>query len=364
MANVLSHLPQAALTHFACHAAVDRRQVLDSAIILAGGDRLSLRELLRTELPVARLAVLSACSSALVGAELQDEVVSFPSALAQAGVAGVVGSLWAVDDVATAVLLTRFYDGWLTAACPGLRRSPRRSAGCDRRRTARSPPATRPSTWNPPRTPGNSGSGRDNEISPRPCGGRRSSSWGPELPAALDSALVAALIALPGAGYTWGFEQAVSGWGTGLADRTLRFVAGSAVFAVITAPLSFWIYHGQVASGWLARGQLWWPAWPLLIGYVIVPFAVGRITGHAVQAGRWWPRLLVGRRPPRAHGTTFSWLAAARTSASGSRTRRPDRRLGAGHLQPTSCSRCLRQRAAQRTGPVSERHRGSRPGYW
>ena len=119
MANVLSHLPQAALTHFACHAAVDRHQVLDSAIILAGGDRLSLRELLRTELPVARLAVLSACSSALVGAELQDEVVSFPSALAQAGVAGVVGSLWAVDDVATAVLLTRFYDGWLTVGLPG-----------------------------------------------------------------------------------------------------------------------------------------------------------------------------------------------------------------------------------------------------
>ena len=126
------------------------------------------------------------------------------------------------------------------------------------------------------------------------------------MPAALESALVAALIALPGAGYTWGFEQAVSGWGTGLADRTLRFVAGSAVFAVITAPLSFWIYHGQVASGRLARGQLWWPAWPLLIGYVIVPFAVGRITGRAVQAGRWWPRLLVGPAPaPRAWDHVF-----------------------------------------------------------
>ena len=119
MANVLSYLPQAALTHFACHAAVDRHQVLDSAIILAGGDRLSLRDLLRAELPMARLAVLSACSSALVGADLQDEVVSFPAALAQAGVAGVVGSLWAVDDVATAVLLTRFYDGWLTGGLPG-----------------------------------------------------------------------------------------------------------------------------------------------------------------------------------------------------------------------------------------------------
>jgi hypothetical protein len=124
--------------------------------------------------------------------------------------------------------------------------------------------------------------------------------------AALEGAIVAALIALPGAGYTWGFEQAVSGWGAGLADRTLRFVGGSAVFAVITAPLSFWIYHGQVTSGRLAHGQLWWPAWPVLIGYVIVPFAVGRITGRAVQRGRWWPGLLVGPAPaPRAWDHVF-----------------------------------------------------------
>ena len=112
-AEVLSYLPRAALTHFACHAMTDRHQVLDSAIILARDGRLTVRELLRAQLPTARLAVLSACSSALIGADLQDEVVSFPSALAQAGVAGVVGSLWEVDDIATAALLARFYDLWL-----------------------------------------------------------------------------------------------------------------------------------------------------------------------------------------------------------------------------------------------------------
>lgn len=118
LADVLSYLPRAALMHFACHADVDRKEVLDSAIILAAGGRLSVRELLRTELPVARLAVLSACGSALIGAELQDEVVSLPSALAQAGVAGVVGSLWDVDDIAAAVLLARFYELWLTGELP------------------------------------------------------------------------------------------------------------------------------------------------------------------------------------------------------------------------------------------------------
>ena len=119
LARVLSCLPRAAVMHFACHAAVNQRDVLESAIVLAGADRLRLRDLLQAKLPLARLAVLSACHSAVAGAELRDEVVSLPSALAQAGVAGVVGSLWAVDDVATAILLSRFYDLWLTDGLPG-----------------------------------------------------------------------------------------------------------------------------------------------------------------------------------------------------------------------------------------------------
>jgi tetratricopeptide (TPR) repeat protein len=111
---VLYYLHRAAVMHFACHAVADRAQVLDSAVFLAGDGRLTVRDLLRQQLPSARLAVLSACSSALIGADLQDEVVSLPSALVQAGVAGVVGSLWAVDDIATAALLARFYELWLT----------------------------------------------------------------------------------------------------------------------------------------------------------------------------------------------------------------------------------------------------------
>lgn len=123
---------------------------------------------------------------------------------------------------------------------------------------------------------------------------------------ALPDAIVAALIALPGAGYTWGFEQAVGGWGAGLADRTLRFIGGSAVFAVLTAPLTFWFYSGQVASGRFAQGRFWWPSWPLAIGYVIVPFVVGRITGSALQSGRRWPTVLVGPAPaPRAWDHVF-----------------------------------------------------------
>jgi len=114
LTEVREQLPRAALMHFACHAEIDRSEILDSAIVLADDEPLTIRELLRAQLPMARLAVLSACSSARIGDDLQDEVVSFPSALAQAGVAGVMGSLWKVQDTAAAVLAVRFYELWLS----------------------------------------------------------------------------------------------------------------------------------------------------------------------------------------------------------------------------------------------------------
>jgi Family of unknown function (DUF6338) len=130
----------------------------------------------------------------------------------------------------------------------------------------------------------------------------------------LEAAITLALIALPGAAYTWGFEQAAGAWGVGLADRTLRFVAGSAVFGVLAAPLTFWFYADQVASGRFAHGEFWWPAWPLSIGYVIAPFAAGRIMGRAVRLGHRWPALAVGPTPaPRSWDHVFlagrsAWL--------------------------------------------------------
>ena len=60
----------------------------------------------------ARLATLSACETGIVGTNLTDEVVALPTALAQAGFAGVAASLWSVADVSTAMLMERFYRLW------------------------------------------------------------------------------------------------------------------------------------------------------------------------------------------------------------------------------------------------------------
>jgi CHAT domain-containing protein len=57
-----------------------------------------------------RLAVLSACQTGLVDiARIPDEAVGLPAGLLQAGVPTVVGTLWPVEDIATSLLVGRFY---------------------------------------------------------------------------------------------------------------------------------------------------------------------------------------------------------------------------------------------------------------
>jgi len=80
--------------------------------MLANGERLTLREILELDLGQARLAVLSACETGIPGTNLLDEVVSLPSGFLQAGVPGIIGSLWSVSDASTMMLMARFYDFW------------------------------------------------------------------------------------------------------------------------------------------------------------------------------------------------------------------------------------------------------------
>jgi len=58
----------------------------------------------------ARLVVLSACQTAITDARrLPDEAIGLPAGLLQAGVPGVIGTLWSVDDLSTTLLMTQFY---------------------------------------------------------------------------------------------------------------------------------------------------------------------------------------------------------------------------------------------------------------
>ncbi len=112
--RVLSALSDVDVLHAACHGVADPYQPRDSALLLAGTDRLTVGDLSR-RLGSWRLSVLSACETGIPGLALPDEVIGLPAGMLQAGAAGVAASLWAVPDTATALLMTRFYDRWRTA---------------------------------------------------------------------------------------------------------------------------------------------------------------------------------------------------------------------------------------------------------
>ncbi|MBJ7330188.1 MAG: CHAT domain-containing protein [Solirubrobacteraceae bacterium] len=108
LAAVRRALETCAIWHFACHGTYDPVSPEKSAISLADGT-LSVRELLGLAAGVRRLAVLSACQTTAASGPLPDEVVGFPSALLQAGVAGVVSCQATVDDEAAMFLVLAFF---------------------------------------------------------------------------------------------------------------------------------------------------------------------------------------------------------------------------------------------------------------
>ena len=108
-------LVAASVHHLACHGRADLSEPRRSALVLAGGQSLTLQQLLDLRLDGRaghRLAVLTACETALAGTTLPDEVISLPGALLQAGFTGVVATQWAVVGLPTAFLTARFYQHW------------------------------------------------------------------------------------------------------------------------------------------------------------------------------------------------------------------------------------------------------------
>jgi len=104
-------LPAHAVLHFSTHGWAGWGESEVSGLKLADGN-LYLRDLFDLRLERARLGILSACESGLPGRKLLEEVVSLPATMMQAGVPGVLGSLWAVNDLSTAMLIARFYENW------------------------------------------------------------------------------------------------------------------------------------------------------------------------------------------------------------------------------------------------------------
>ena len=108
---VIASLRTSSHWHFATHGKFSWDDPEASALLLSGGDQLTIRNVFgRGRIGRPRLVVLSACETGLYDFQrTPNEFIGLPAAFMEAGAAGVVGSLWPVDDTSTALLMMRFY---------------------------------------------------------------------------------------------------------------------------------------------------------------------------------------------------------------------------------------------------------------
>jgi len=110
--TVLQSLSTAHVAHFSCHGVMNWQEADHAGLLMANDEWIQVADVAALDLPVARLATLSACETGLVGVDLPDEAVAFPSVLLRAGFAGVISTLWPVAEKSTAMLMERFYRLW------------------------------------------------------------------------------------------------------------------------------------------------------------------------------------------------------------------------------------------------------------
>jgi CHAT domain-containing protein len=112
-AEVLAHLADADIVHFACHATSDPDDPSRSLLVLQDHDRdpLTIASLAPVRLDHAQLAYLSACqTSRTTSGNLSDEAIHLTSAFQLAGYPHVIGTLWEVNDHTAARTAVMFYD--------------------------------------------------------------------------------------------------------------------------------------------------------------------------------------------------------------------------------------------------------------
>ena len=106
-------LPKHQIAHFSCHGMYESNEPLQSALQLNPDSFITLGEIIgRIDTNELRFAVLSACETGIgykgFGSE---EYLGIPAGFMFAGAKAVIGSLWSVNDVATAMLMIKVYEG-------------------------------------------------------------------------------------------------------------------------------------------------------------------------------------------------------------------------------------------------------------
>jgi CHAT domain-containing protein len=97
--------------HFSCHGQFKNKSPLESSLILANNEHLTLLDIFQLNLNKCSVVTLSACETGLTDlTSITDEYIGLPSGFLFAGSPSVVSSLWKVRDLSTSFLMMKFYE--------------------------------------------------------------------------------------------------------------------------------------------------------------------------------------------------------------------------------------------------------------
>ena len=109
-ATVIDGFHHHGFVHFACHGTLEANKPFEAGFELYGGQRLTLLDIVRSHLPTAEFAVLSACHTAEVTeGSIIDEGLHLAAAVQYCGFRSVVGTTWAMVDEDGQDLAANFY---------------------------------------------------------------------------------------------------------------------------------------------------------------------------------------------------------------------------------------------------------------
>jgi CHAT domain-containing protein len=109
------------LAHFACHGVLEEGKPFDASFILRGGNRLTLLDIVRSRLPTAEFAFLSACHTAeLTDGSIADEALHLTAAMQHCGFRSVVGTMWALADKDGQDVAGHFYKSMFSDGDPSI----------------------------------------------------------------------------------------------------------------------------------------------------------------------------------------------------------------------------------------------------
>jgi hypothetical protein len=107
--EVIQLLPNASILHLACHGIQDASNPLDSGFIMHD-KMMQVKDLIRLNLPNARLAFLSACATAQGDMERPDEALHLAATMLYVGFKSVIGTMWSMGDIDGTVVAETVYN--------------------------------------------------------------------------------------------------------------------------------------------------------------------------------------------------------------------------------------------------------------